>query len=717
MSLNFLQRFAAVALVASFSATAFAISPRLLSDTPRPHAARQSVQKTSDEEATYRGVIVELEDESDLDVLDEMGAITFYHRGNLALCCIPQETATNMLNGSKTKGIKRFEIRMPNAPVMDIARTHFGAERIYTGEGLPSPYTGKGVVVGFCDTGFDASHPTFLTSDRSKSRIAQFIRYDEQHGRRTVTSSPEEYLDSPTDDASEAHATHVAGIMAGAYTGNGYHGMAPDATIVATTSTLSDVGILAGAEDIIAYAKSIGAPAVINMSVGSYTGPHDGSSLFCQYLDMLGKEAIICIASGNEGHHTNTITYTFTEQTPEIAVRFASRQWTQFDMYGMVDCWSNNDSPFKIRLCIYDEMDEKFVEEYPYPDFSTDSYTLYDSATDDTFAKYYEGAVGIGAELNPYNNRYNATMEFDAVTDIVSAVGPWARYNIAMVISGKPGTTVTAYADGIYTFLKPVPGNPVPNSSQSASDICTGFNVVNVGMYNSRETSPRIGGNDEPSGYQAETVNIHSGYGTLVDGRTIPMTVAPGGTIVSAFSRPCFDTGYSESFLSAKDDFNGTTVYWIVNSGTSMSTPYVAGSIATWLQANPKLTVADIRQIISDTNREPVNDPSDPRNGLGWFDPYAGLVEAIKRSGVYMNMASHELAMRVVDRSMVIDNPLYSEIRYAVYSAYGLTVCSGTSGDSRISLDLSALPESLLIVRAIGNDGSKATMKIDNRRK
>lgn len=693
--------------IITFSISSYAVSPRVIGHSPS--GCRDNIRK--EKPTSFIPVIVELEDENDLHILEEKGAVVYYHRGNLALCSMPTEETRKIQSGERVNGIKRIELRIPHTPAMDIARTHYGADRIYMGEGLPSNYTGKGVVVGMCDIGFDASHPTFLTSDRSESRIARVVRYNEWEGSRRVMEGLDSYIASPADNIEEAHATHVAGIMAGAYSGNDYRGMAPDATIVATTSQLSDVGILSGAEDIIAYAKSIDAPAVVNMSVGSYTGPHDGSSLFCQYLDMLGEEAIICISSGNEGSHTNTLTHTFTEQSREVAVRLANRKWTQFEMYGMVDCWSNDHRQFSVRLGIYDEELQKLVVEYPVPDLSSDSYALYDSAADELFAQYYSGMVGIGAELNRYNGRYNCSMEYDAVTEAVSSAGPWAKYNLAMIVSGDPGVTVTLYADGQYTFLKSIPGNPAPNAEQSVSDICTGFNVISVGMYNSRQEYPSITEGSVTSSFPAGYVNQHSGYGSLLDGRILPLTVAPGGTIISAFSRPCYDNGFPISELAAMDNYNGTDVFWVMNSGTSMSAPYVAGSIATWLEANPELTVSDVQKIISTTNRKPLNDPQNPRNGEGWFDPYEGIKEAIRIAGVDKNTAETSIKVSFSNSNLLIENPAQSELLYSVYTADAIKIVEAISSSSQIDIPAAALPTGVIILRVISKNGEANTLK------
>ncbi len=80
------------------------------------------------------------------------------------------------------------------------------------------------------------------------------------------------------------------------------------------------------------------------------------------------------------------------------------------------------------------------------------------------------------------------------------------------------------------------------------------------------------------------TVSKYTGFGTFVNGRTVPHTVAPGGAIVSSTSGP-FVEAHPEAVASmcARSEVNGTTCYWDSNSGTSMSTPYVAGFLATWL--------------------------------------------------------------------------------------------------------------------------------------
>lgn len=221
---------------------------------------------------------------------------------------------------------------------------------------LVRPYTGSGVVTGFCDTGFDPNHIAFLDAD-GNSRVRLLVAYDEPNGERTVVDTPEGIASWTTDNVDEFHGTHVANIMAGGFRDGLYYGLAPDADIVATTSQLYDAGLLSACEDIVDYAKSVGKPAVINLSVGSYNGPHDGSSLFCRYMDMLAEDAIVCLSAGNEGQRNNTFRAAFTEDFRIWRTRTMSGNWMQFDMNGMIDAWSHDTRPVGISFLIRDNVD------------------------------------------------------------------------------------------------------------------------------------------------------------------------------------------------------------------------------------------------------------------------------------------------------------------------------------------------------------------------
>ncbi len=594
---------------------------------------------------SYSPQVIKVYDESEVDELVEAGTEILRRRGDILLCLVPADNSDEVIipnahSKSPRRGKGKFESGHPrgfNVPTLDMAVKYFDASSILSGEGFESPYTGKGVVVGICDIGFDPLHPNFLDAD-GNSRVKRLTQYIEKEGIRIQLEGNEAYETWATDDAENYHATHVCGILVGSGAGSPYVGIARDADIVVSTSTLSDVGLLAGVEDIIDYAKEVGKPAVINLSMGNYLGPHDGSSLFSQYLDLCAEDAIIVLSAGNEGNHTNTLYYQFTESDPEVSFRLGdSRKWTQVDMYGATDIWSGSSQPLSIRINVYDDENGSVV--YSYPELSLsdyDSFTFdWNQERPDFPALPFEGYLTVYGGVDPENGRYQSLLVYDFCSLEMLSKG-WAKYVVKVDVIGTPGDDVDVFADGSYTRLIGCSGSPSPSSATTISDLACGFSVISAGMYGNRSSwsvtdSSAEGSAEErtvPTGYvEAKTV-VHSSYGTLRDGRSLPLTVAPGAPLVSSFSRPYVESHPDDS----RYVFNG--VPWISESGTSMASPYVAGFIATWLEAVPDLTVSEVQSLIESTNRHDIDEPDNPRNINGWFDPRSALLEAFRRNGI-----------------------------------------------------------------------------------
>ena len=113
----------------------------------------------------------------------------------------------------------------------------------------------------------------------------------------------------PTDDF--GHGTHVASLAAG----NGlsskvptYIGMAPEATFVVArvaqaNGDIDDADVLRAVKFVFDRAADLGMPAVVNLSLGSDFGAHDGSSaLEGELSGMVGPDfpgRAIVVAAGN----------------------------------------------------------------------------------------------------------------------------------------------------------------------------------------------------------------------------------------------------------------------------------------------------------------------------------------------------------------------------------------------------------------------------------
>ncbi len=568
--------------------------------------------------------IVKISDDAELDSLSNQGVEILRRRGDILLCFFP--------NTPTRSNEARLRLR-PITPALDIAKCHFDAISIQDGSAVGTPYSGRGVVVGICDIGIDPLHPTFLDAD-GHSRIKRVVQYIEDDGRRIQLDGDDDYREWVTDNPDEYHATHVCGILAGNGAGTPYSGIATDADIVVSVSTLTEVGLLAGVEDIIDYAKEVGKPAVINISVGSYTGAHDGSSLFSQYLDMCADDAIILLSSGNEGTHKNTLISPFTQERNSVSFRLGNRSWDQYKMYGATEIWSGSNAPLSIFLGLYDT-NQKTILTWEAPFSATEdrprSYVWDGTVSPDNVFPFV-GELEVEGEVNSENGRHCTILSYDFKSEEKSSEGEWARYELAIKVTGVPGDDVEVYADGIYTRLSGVSGSTQPATDRSVSDLACGFKVISVGMYGNRDSVPISGQDDEiyfqSSGYEHGATVKYSSYGTLRDERVHPLTTAPGATLISAASRPFFDLHPEHPHLRMPDSI------WVDSGGTSMSSPYVAGYIATWLEAVPTLTGEDVMRIISASNRLDIPEPENPRNANGYFDPVKGLLMAMEAGGV-----------------------------------------------------------------------------------
>src|SRR5207247_4379748 len=94
-----------------------------------------------------------------------------------------------------------------------------------------------------------------------------------------------------------AHGSHVAGMAAGngsAGSANQYAGVAPNADIIAVKGgdvSFSLLDVVTGVEYIFKRADLLGRPAVVNLSLGTLFGPHDGTEAAEQAIDSLDRKS------------------------------------------------------------------------------------------------------------------------------------------------------------------------------------------------------------------------------------------------------------------------------------------------------------------------------------------------------------------------------------------------------------------------------------------
>jgi hypothetical protein len=228
----------------------------------------------------------------------------------------PQWIDDHIKNGELNSYYYEFA---PPVALSDTARMMHYVNPVHAGgPGLGGAFTGANVIIGFVDQGLDFNHPDFIDAN-GNTRV---LRYWD-HTASTGSSVPQPYNYGivwteqdinnglcTSNEIGTAHGTSVAGIGAGNGTANGSNkGMAPDSKIIAVETDFNlpnwTLTIADACDYIFKVADSLGLPAVVNLSLGTYLGSHDGndpaSEMMEQLLDEQPGRIIIC-AAGNAGN-------------------------------------------------------------------------------------------------------------------------------------------------------------------------------------------------------------------------------------------------------------------------------------------------------------------------------------------------------------------------------------------------------------------------------
>lgn len=553
-------------------------------------------------------------------------------------------------------------------PMMNVTRQVTGAETIQAGTGLPQKYDGTGVVAGLWDTGIDVNHINFLDS-KGNSRIKRFWYFTGTGGSAKMYTN-EDIGTFETDNKSETHGTHTLGILAGSWNGrssggvaimsglqssewsaltnNPYYGMAPGAEIAAGGGDLYDPNTIEAVSKIVDYAASVKKPVVINLSIGSNSGPHDGTDNLGKALNEAAqKGAIICVSAGNEGGDNISITKEFTSSDNSVAtfLKVATTAYNQFS------CWSNSAEPFVFTIFVYNRKTNTIEYSYDFdPSSKSDTFTLgYMGTTNQAFTAGF-GARSFVTMDKSYNTttnkRYNISGIYSLTPSASNNLG--ANYAIGFKVKGAPGQRIELVSNSAEFTNYGVNGYVNGNPDFSLNDVCCGPNVIAVGSYNGRVYWPTKAGVIGFNDYKVGGVSPFSSYGTLFDGRVLPDVVAPGAGVVSSISTSYYNNNLANNAQAANQisaeqktpnsyAINpGRVNYYYAETGTSMSSPACAGAIALWLQANPQLTVADVKKILKSTNDNTNLPTATPmgRWGGGKLNALAGLKSILDPTGV-----------------------------------------------------------------------------------
>jgi len=616
-----------------------------------PTISSNCVYRLDAENNVYISSFIRVYPSFDESALKHTGAKVGTKAGNVWTVQIPNK---NFDVFSRINGIEYIDLDVPMERHLDSARKFTRVDSVHQGILLPQPYTGKDVVVGVIDVGFDYSHPTFYDQSYQRYRIKRVWE------QKTIGTPPQgfsfgsEYIDSASilnkhhDVVEETHGTHVAGIAAGSGVGGDtnttrYRGMAYKSEIVMVgifpsaahwlNSGLTDM--IDGMNYIYNYAASVNKPAVVNLSWGGPIGPKDGKSLFSEACNNLtGNGKIFVVSGGNNGQNKLHLQKTFT--TTDTIVRTISTFSNNLsEKRNLIDIWGDTSKTFCIELSLYSGINKIDSTTNICIDNTVHDFNLIGTNGDTCF-------VNISSSDSEYNGKPHILVQlYSRVTNslCIRLKGTSGKVNMWQ---GFVLDTHGYY--GTFSQLS-YPWAVNGDVNMTISDMVTTSSAIGVAAYNSKPVYKAIdGANYSYPGYQKGRIALFSSLGPTADGRKKPDIAGPGLALASSINS--LDTTYysnGSDYTSVVSNFvspqNGATYAYAVAAGTSMSCPAVSGIIALLLEINHYLKPADVLQILSQTAIKDVYTTATP-NGNIWG---AGKVNAYKaiKSTLTFNGITH----------------------------------------------------------------------------
>lgn len=597
-------------------------------------------------------------------------------------------------------------------PSLTRARGDTRVDSVHAGLGLNSPFTGKDVLIGITDWGFDYSSPMFYDTLLTQTRILAAWDQFKTSGPHptgfnygTEYTTPSDLINAGADTANiysfATHGSHVAGIAAGSGAGTVHRGMAFEAQYLMATFLVDEGAVMDAWQWMYNKAQAEGKRLVINMSWGLYhTGALDGTSLLSQALDNFTNQGVVFVTSaGNNGDVDFHIKHHFLADTLRTKINFynggANNLWGQ-----SIHAWGDSNAPFDLKIKVLNTSNQVLGESVWYPTASTLSYI-------DTFIVVGNDSIfyNLSADASyPTNNRpqmrlrvKKPPLSYRVVMECTSAIGIVHFWNVTELTSdvgnwGMPfsslGTGYTA-GDTEYSIGAPACSGTAVTVAAHASEYASSLGNIYGG-----------------------TLANFSSKGPLMTEEIKPDISAPGVNVTSSIS------SYTDnSFTSVTTvPFNGRTYPFARFSGTSMSSPAVAGIAALILEANPNLSAIQVKQILVQTAREDVhtgdiNGMADTEWGWGKVNAYKAIKKAIKTVGelkiqtpalwtMYPNPTKHQLSFKglsdEVKEIQIID------LNGQIVGEYSITK----------TINLESFSSGLYIVRVLTNNSAEQQILI-----
>jgi hypothetical protein len=533
-----------------------------------------------------------------------------------------------------------FEFSLPKA-LNDSTLIKQYVKPVHEGSGgLQRSFTGKDVIVAYVDQGLDYTHPDFIDVN-GQTRVLYYwdhtlpfdaIRTPQPYGYGQVwTAADIQSGNCGSSEESSAHGTSVTGAGSANGLANGKNkGMAPDSKIIVIETNFNLQNWTLTVADAIDFvfkkADELGLPAVVNLSVGSYLGSHDGddpaAELIENLLDEHGGRVVVC-AAGNSGawgkyhvHDDVTADTSFVWIQPNPGSQLGPNTcyldvWTDQAQAGWSYAFGAN-----LTSGSYAERAETVYRNAPTATSSVIYDTLYNGTNRIATIEIYPEVFGNQVHLEIYFSNVDSTSyNFSFKTTGSGSYDGWSG-SVAMALNNMETTNLPAaavYPDIIHYNM--------PDTLQT---IVSSWNcsekVVTVGNIRNRQGHVDKNGNNylpNPPNYtNVGQLTPASSKGPTRKGHIKPDVAACGDVSLSA--GPFWllsDPGFNSVI-----DIDGMHVR---NGGTSMASPVVAGIAALYLEKCSNATYQDFMDALHATAYTDAYTGVVPNNAYGYGKAHA----------------------------------------------------------------------------------------------